>query len=321
MPQPTRNAVHINRPLTNVMIAYLQSQAEFVASQVFKTIFVDKISDSYFIFPKGQWFRTDAQQRGDCEESVGSGFDISLDEFRCKQYSLHKKLSYQILGNQDMPLNLEMSSSEFVTRHLIMRKELDWAAKYFSTGIWTGSSTGTDIVPGTKWDQSTTATPINDIQDEMLAMRNNTGFIPNVLVLPMDVWLALYHCDQILDRMAITSVRVPTTELLATLLGLDKVIIANAVHNSANEGATPVLGGVYSDQALLCYSPKNQAIMQPAAGYTFVNRNMYPGANEGVAMIRFERPEEQCIKLEGSMNYDQKLVASDMGVFFNTVLT
>ena len=37
MPNPTRSDVHVNSPLTQVSIAYLQDQAKYVSTQCFPT--------------------------------------------------------------------------------------------------------------------------------------------------------------------------------------------------------------------------------------------------------------------------------------------
>ena len=73
MPQPTPSDVHVNQPLTNISVAFLQDQEEFISDRVFPNIPVPKNSDRYFQFPKGNWFRTEARERGLSQESAGSG--------------------------------------------------------------------------------------------------------------------------------------------------------------------------------------------------------------------------------------------------------
>ena len=51
MPQPTLQDVHVNRPLTNVSVAYLQEAAgvEFVADKAFPAVPVENKSDLYYL--------------------------------------------------------------------------------------------------------------------------------------------------------------------------------------------------------------------------------------------------------------------------------
>src|ERR1017187_6613169 len=50
MPQPTLQDVHVNRPLTNISVAYLQEAAgvEFVADKAFPAVPVENKSDLYY---------------------------------------------------------------------------------------------------------------------------------------------------------------------------------------------------------------------------------------------------------------------------------
>ena len=77
MAQPTANDVHIDAILTNISVAYIQDQNAFVASKVFPTIPVEKQSDKYFVYTKGDWFRDEAQLRAPATESAGSGYNLT----------------------------------------------------------------------------------------------------------------------------------------------------------------------------------------------------------------------------------------------------
>jgi hypothetical protein len=131
MPQPTRGDVHVNRPLTNISVAFLQDQSRFIADKVFPSVPVMKKSDLYFTYPKEQWFRTDAQKRAPSTESAGSGYGITTASYSCEPYALHKDVDDQIRANADSPINLDAEATEFVTRQLMLKREKDWATAFF----------------------------------------------------------------------------------------------------------------------------------------------------------------------------------------------
>jgi hypothetical protein len=321
MPQPTQSDVHVNRPLTNISVAYLQDLNEFVADKVFPNVPVMKQSDRYFLYEKQQWFRTDAQKRGVGQESAGSGFEIdNTPNYFCDVYALHKDIDDQIRANADAPINMDADATEFVTRGLALRKEKDWASTYFTTGIWTGSSTGTDIVPSTKWDASG-STPIKDIRAQMAAMKAKTGFYPNILLLAEDVWLALQDNADFLDRIAITQRKIVTLDLLASVLGIDRVLSASAVEDSANEGATASMNFLFTDDAALYYAQPRPSLMKPSAGYIFSWTGYLGASAMGNRIKRLRNDLTSCDRIEGEMAYDMKLVASDLGAFFDGCLT
>lgn len=321
MPQPTPSDVHVNAPLTNIAIAYLQDQSEFIADRVFPNVPVNKQSDRYFTFPKGNWFRSEARPRGLSQESAGSGFEIdSTPTYMANVQALHKDIDDQLRANADAPLNLDAASTEFVTRGLMLRREKDWAGKYFTTGIWTGSSTGGDITPTTKWD-ATNSTPIKDIRTEMLAVKTKTGFRPNALVLSELVWAALQDNADFLDRIAVTQRKIVTTELLASVLGIENVFVAGAVENVAAEGAADDLHMMFGKQALLVYAAPRPSLMMPSAGYTFSWTGYLGAGANGLRMLRFRLQHLRSDRVEGEMSYDMKLVAAELGAFFTAVIS
>ena len=58
MPSPTQADVHINVPLTNVSVAYMQSSSSFIADKVFPKVPVNKQSDLYWKYSKSDWRRS-----------------------------------------------------------------------------------------------------------------------------------------------------------------------------------------------------------------------------------------------------------------------
>lgn len=321
MPQPTPSDVHVNRPLTNISVAYLQDQTEFIASRVFPNVPSTDQGNRYFEYERDAWFRTDAAPRGLSQESAGSGYEIdNTPNYFCVVQALHKDIDDQLRSGADQPINLDSDATEFVTRGLLLRREKDWAAKYFTTGLWTGSSTGTDIVPSILWDAAG-STPITDLRTQIGAMKKKTGFRPNKLVLAEDVWLKLQDNADFLDRIAITQRKIVSIDLLAAVLGIEEVLVAGAVENTAKEGATLAMDWVYTKDACLYYAALRPSIMKPSAGYTFSWTGYLGAGAQGNRITRMRIDPIKSDRIEGEMAYDQKVVAPDLGVFFNNVIS
>jgi len=134
------------------------------------------------------------------------------------------------------------------------------------------------------------------------------------------VWAAIQDNADFLDRIAITRDKIVTPALLASVLEIERVLIAKAVENTAAEGASESMADMFTDDALVCYSESRPSIMKPTAGYTFSWTGLL-GAVEGVRIKRFRREELASDRVEGEMSFDQKLVAADLGAFFNGCLT
>ena len=316
MAQPTPSDVHVNQPLTNISVAYMQDQNEFVADKVFPNVPVLKQSDLYLTFPKAQWFRTEAKPRGISQESAGSGFDVDFSaNYSCIIQALHKDIDDRVRANADDILSIDTAAAEYVTRGLLLRKEKDWASKYFKGSLWTGSSTGSDITPSPLWSAAN-STPIHDVRTQMMSMKKKTGYTPNVLLLSNYAWTAIADNADFLGRISVNTTRIMTTDLLAQVLGLEHVYVAGGVENTQDEGAAATMDFIYGKHALLVYAPARPSLMTPSAGYTFSWTGYLGASQNGLRMMRLRADLLRSDRVEGEMAYDQKVVAADLGVYF-----
>ena len=320
MAQPNQNNVHVNAILTQISTAYIQDAANFIASRVFPVIPVDKQSDLYFTYNKGDWFRDEAKQRAGGTESAGSGYGISTDSYAAKVYAMHKDVDDQTLANADNPLNLHMDATRFVTQRLLLRQEVQWASDYFATGKWgtdmTGqSASGPDSTHFVQWDQYATSDPINDVEVGRDTIQQNTGFEANTLVLGRKVWRVLKNHPQIRDRIKYTSAENTTPQMLASLFEVDNVYVANAIQNTAHEGQTAAMARVFGNHVLLCHSAPNPGLLVPTAGYIFHWTGVSGGLGTDVGISQFRMEHLKADRVEGEMAWANKKVGADLGYF------
>jgi hypothetical protein len=302
-------------------IAYLQSTEGFVSRKVFPTVSVKKQSDLYYRYAKKQWFRTDAKVRAPGTESAGSGFDMDTnDNYFCPVIAIHKDVDDQLRANADSQLAPDRDATELVTRHLMLKQEKDWASKYFTTGVWAGAVGGLDITPGTLWDAAN-STPIVDIREQIRSVHSKTGHKPNTLTLGAEVWDVLVDHPDFLERIKYTEKGVVTAELIAGLLGIDRVLVADAIEDTGVEGAAESLSYVFGKNALLTYSPPRPALMMPSAGYTFAWSGLLGANAAGMRMSRFRMEHLKSDRVEGEAAYDQKVVSAECGAFFSAVIS
>jgi len=60
--------------------------------------------------------------------------------------------------------------------------------------------------------------------------------------------------------------------------------------------------------------------MTPSAGYTFTWNGYSAGNSEGIRVKSFRQENIASDRIEAEMTYDMKVVATDMGVFLNSVV-
>lgn len=326
MSQPTPSDAHVNTPLTQISIAFLQERDEFIADKVFPNIPVTKQSDRYYVYTKDQWFRSDAKKRAPGTETAGSGFELdNTPTYFADPIGVHKDIDDQLRANADAVINPDRDATEFVTQQLLVRRERDWAAKYFTTSVWTGSTTGGDITPGTLWDAGG-STPIEDIRDQIRSVKKKTGIRPNTLVVSEEVWDVLIDHPEFLDRIKGGATRpnpaLVMAELLAQVLRLERVLIGGAVENTAAEKATLAMDFIMGKNALVVYANPRPSLLKPSGGYTFSWQSYLGAAGpQGQVISRFRMQHLRADRVEGEMAYDQKLVAAELGAFFSNPIS
>lgn len=326
MAQPDRSSVHIDAILTNLSVAYIQDQSRFIAGKVFPIVPVNKQSDKYFKYTKDDWFRDEAAPRGDAAESVGSGYNLETDSYYCDVFAFHKDIGRRTRDNADNPLNMDRDATEFVTQRLLLRQERQFVTDYFGTSIWGTDITGVSASPSNgqtiQWDDADDSDPISDVQGGSTTVLQNTGFRPNTLVCGVQVFNALKDHPSIVDRIKYTSSDVASADIIARLLEVDRVLVAESIQNTAGEGATFTGAFNFGKQALLCYAAPNPSTLAPSAGYTFSWRGGVSGnAGFDIGIKNLPMNALDADRIEGETAFDMKVVGSDLGYFFTSIVS
>lgn len=316
MAQPTVSSVHTDRPLTNFSLAYIQDQSAFIASRVFPNVPVSNRSDTYFTYTKADWFRDEAQVRPPATESAGSGYNLSTTSYSCDVFALHKDISDQLLANEDAVLNAERDATAFLTQRMLLKHEIEWASTFFTTSVW-----GTDSTPSNLWSAYASSTPMTDVQTARTTILKNTGKKPNTMVVGYDVYSALLNHPDILARIAGVSADVVTTDVMARYFQVDRFFVCEATKNTAVENETASYSFVQGKHALLCYVAPNVGPLTATAGVTFTWQGVSDGMGENIGISRFEMPLKRATRIESQMAWDSKVIASDLGYFFASVVS
>lgn len=323
---PNRGQTHIDKVLTNISVKYMQDTSAFIADKVFPTVPVAKQSDRYFKYLKEDWFRDDAQERAMGTESAGGDYDIdNTPTYFCKKYAFHKDVFEEDRANSDDPLQPDQDATEFVVDKILLNKENNWARTYFTTGVWgqdlTGSNTATSSTV-IKWNDYANSTPVKDVDDMATAMQETTGKRPNTMVLGRQVYDALRQHPEILDRIKYTQTGIITDQLLAALFDVDRILVANAIQNTAKKGQTADMNFIMGKHMLLCYTESRPRLKAATAGYCFTWTGLL-GANAlGGRINRFSMPQLGIgtERIECELAYDMKVVAADLGAFVSGIV-
>lgn len=322
---PTMQNAHIDRAMTNVSVAYMQDASAFIADKVFPIVPVKRQSDVFYIYNKGDFMRDEAQVRGAATESAGGDYGVEASQpYYCRKHAFHKDVTPEERANYDQPLDADTDATDFVSQKMLIRREMEWATKFFKAGVWGREISGADAAgdnAAVKWNLET-SNPIKDITDAGVQMAGETGYKPNTLVLSPVAFNALKNHFDILDRIKYTQKGIVTEDLLATLFGVERVFVAWAVVNSAVKGATDNVGFIMGKHALLCYSNPRPALKKPSAGYIFAWTGLEGSGAYGNRIVRL--PMDMLglgtERIEGEIAFDAKQICKDLGVFFKDIV-
>jgi len=340
--QPSRSDVHVNRPLTNISIAYVQSDDSFIAAKVFPLVPVSKQSDAYFTFDRGEFNRDEMAERMPGTESAGGSYTIGNDTYYARVRAYHKDIPAQVRANADNPLDMDREATVYVTQKALINREVNWVSAYFTGGqapgtTWVFVADGVDSSPTAaasfdptdagnndilRWNDAN-SNPIEDVRRGKRYVLERTGFEPNVFTLGKVTYDTLLdHPDIVgrIDRGQTTGAARANLVTLADLFEVDKVLVSKAIRNTAVKGQTAAHSFIAGKHALLSYAPATPGIMTPSAGYTFSWTGLLGSDANGINISKWWMQNIKSDRVEVEAAYDQKKVAADLGYFFNGIV-
>lgn len=325
MPLLTPSQVHIDQPLSNLTLAYVQEQTNFIADKVFPTVGVQSQSDKYYIYDRANMNRTgDVKKLAPRTEVNRIGLEISNDSYFADVYGLGMDFDEQTLANEDAMLEIRAAGAQTLTNRLLIDREERFATSFFSAGVWT-----TDVTPANLWSDYTNSTPITDVTTARRTMQlTSGGFKPNTMVVGKEVRDILVNHPDILARLnggaTITNTALITDAKLAEIFEVENFFVMEAVKNTGAEGLAESNAFIGGKHALLTHTPRSGGLMTPGAGMTFAWNNI-PGVNNlGITVESFSddalKRQQVAEHIQVKMSYDMKVVGADLGYFFEDVV-
>ena len=323
MPLLTPSAVHVDQPLTNLTLAYAQSQENFIADKVFPTVGVSKQSDKYYIYDRANMNRTgDVEKLAPRTEVNRIGMTLSTSSYFADVYGLGMDFDEQTLANEDAALDIRAAGAETLAMRLMIHREEQFATNFFSTGVW-----GTDnTLSGTsQWSDYTNSTPIQDVTAARRVVQlASGGFKPNTMVVGKEVRDKLINHPDILARLnggaTVTNTALITDAKLAEIFEVENFYVMEAVKNSSVEGVAESNAFIGGKNALLAHTPSTAGLMSPAAGLTFAWNNLEGVNNLGITVESFSddalKRQQIAEMIQVKMSYDMKVVGADLGYLF-----
>lgn len=325
MPLLTPSAVHIDQPLSNLTLAYVQEQTNFVADKVFPVVGVQRQSDKYYIYDRANMNRSgDVKKLAPRTEVNRIGMAVSNSAYYADVYGIGMDFDEQTIANEDAMLEIRAAGAQTLINRVLIEREEQFASTFFNAGVWT-----TDVTPANLWSDYTNSTPISDVTNGSRTMQlSSGGFKPNTMVVGKEVRDILVNHPDILARLnggsTINNPALITDGKLAEIFGVENFFVMEAVKNGAVEGLAESNAFIGGKNALLVHTPRASGLMTPAAGLTFAWNNIPNVNNLGITVESFSddalKRQQVAEHIQVKMAYDMKVVGADLGYFFSAVV-
>lgn len=321
-----QGTLHVDRYLTNFSVQFVQDRNNFVAQRAASLIPVLKATDKYVVYPRGYFWRDEAAPRPLGGRPQQIGYKVDEGSYSCQEYALEHVVDDRQYSNVDDPINLDENATTLLTGKNVIKQDRVWATNFFTTGKWTKEASGvvSSPVEGTSFlhFDDAASDPIGVIDYYKDYMHQQTGFMPNTLVLGAGVKRTLRSHPDIADRIKYTQIGIADEAMLGSLFEVPNVVVARGIYNAADEGAADSFQYIVDkDAMLLCYIEPNPGLDKPTAIANFAWTGLLPGQTNAIGGVMERGRDDRAHSnyFQNRMAWDLKLVSADLGIFFSDV--
>lgn len=318
MPGSTGRTLHVDTPLSNVLIAAFETAGDFVAQRLFPVVSVGKQSDKYYTLRKEAWLRQPQTFRGPRTQAKRIEFDVSSDAYFADNYALAGEIPVEDLANADNALRMRESTTQLVANGLLRDLEVRVQANVIANVSSVQRLTGADA-----WDAVNSADLRTQIGDAQLSIFQNTGLVPNTLMLDYQSYKYAKRNTRLYSMFQYGPAAADGTLSDAQLMNIFDVTnlwVARSQKNNANENQTSSITSIWGPTALLARVEANAPSMMTATyglGYRWTSPEL--GVPMAVTTTMEDGAGSRHIEiLEAGYYQDEKVISSALGFYINT---
>lgn len=314
----TGRDLHVDVPLSNVVVG--RRPEGFIADQLLPVTPVSKQSDIYYKYNHGHFRRheTNLTARAPGTEAKKVHFTVTSDTYFAPNYALGTDWPVEDEVNHDEVLMWSEASAINISDRLMVDYEIRVAnLAVGSTNVQTVTSINT------AWSNTTGSRPLDDIMGEKENFRQATGLMPNIAIIPEQVMTFLRRNDQLRDVLFGDRGGLVSEQQLATLIGVDRILVPAAQVNTFGETETEngswSLADAWGSHFWLC----KVNLLQGRFTDTWMNAFRWTSPLLGVpfAVQRFPFDvKKKIFEMEVGYYQDEKIVSNDLAIRVQSVI-
>jgi 3-dehydroquinate dehydratase len=269
MPSPSQALVTLRPDLARSFEQYdlAMSQAGFVMHDILPAIETQQAAGNYGIIPIEQLLSDSNTLRSPGANYNRQRYTFKPGTFATQEYGFEEPVDdneAQLYANY---LDAEQKAA------LRARDKVLRAAEKRGIDLLTNTSTFTNTSVAVSWKTLASSTPTVDIEVAMQYIYTHAGLRPNVVVMDWVAFRNVRQATNIIDRVKYSGIDDPkniTTNILAQLWDVERVLVCGTQRNSGNDGAAVTLTQVWPSGTVGVYVVgKTDDFKEPCVGRTF----------------------------------------------------
>lgn len=277
MPQINPAQARVVNPVLSTIAQGLRD-VSFVGEALFPRVSVGLRAGQIITFGREEFMQyTTARAPGEATRRVEFGY--TSGSYALVDYSIEGRLPIEVMQEQESTANgWSIDGAQMAIRkaNTILMRRLEIAQATLARTFASYAASNRVTLSGTaQWsDYSGVSNPTQVVETAKEAVRAAIGLRPNTIIMGPTVMARLRQHPIITDRLKYTGRDIATTEILASLFGVERVLVGDAVWS--NDAGT-ALTDVWGRDVVLAYT--NTAPIAdmgaPTYGYTY-NLGGYP---------------------------------------------
>lgn len=190
----------------------------------------------------------------------------SSDSYFVEPNGLEDLITPEEYANYEQPFDIEKDVTMQLTTLLKIAKEKALADSLRSTSILTQNTT----LSGTgQFNDYVNSTPITVVNTAVATIRNNSGVVPDTMIMDLNVFNVLKYHPTIVRNLGYADNRAGQLSVddLARAFNMKRILIADVVYNSAKEGQSDSLTPLWGKDIILAALPQAASKVQKTLGY------------------------------------------------------
>lgn len=294
--------IHDDKVLTGISVKYTNN--EYVGKLFLPERGVDKETGKYRVYDRSGFFKGAPKKAdGAITEEATMAYDEGT--YSCYERAIKDIVTDRAMQYADAPVQPKIDTTEFLTEKVLLSQELDiWTLITGTSGL-NQAGYRSVLAATTAWVDGTNPDILGDLSTAIKAIAKAIGKRPNMIAFNTEVAEAVAQDDSVMEILKYHGDKLVTGDALPEMLRKMRVVYADALYNSSDEGTTASYNYVISDNAVCAYVSSGHPL---TLGRSFVS------AQQKVARWRDDDRQGEFIKV--NKVYTPKLTTLGAGYIF-----